>query len=475
MSPYARIGWLILLVAGCLLVCSDVSVGLVRAAETVTNTSLDLFFRTTGLRFVGIVLLGYSLLSLLSFIAVIKRNRFSISIGIVVSTFFFLLLKDAVNIPINDDYTTLLDFINRYVDAPNTGVRFGMLTGFYWESRLVITRCLLLFEYTLLSHVDIKILIVSANLCLVSIALLLLRSIENDEGRLKIGFIVILLLFNPGYYDATFWANDAIHYQFSLLFALITFRFALKDGTGNRIIAATAAVISGLSFGNGLLVFPIVTLLVLLKKNYRYSLLWFVGGLVFIFLYMKDSPSKDMLSFHTPSAYFIYSCLFLGNIFQFNYQYALPFIAGIMMWGAVVWLMYKRSYEQYSLIAGTMLYCVASSLVAAHFRLRFGVEEALSNRYGIFSVLALSCILIGFYNSSCKRSVYYRIVPLALLFYCCTGFFYYPEVPVRKEKLTLFLKDHVNHRPFKSVAPILPQNADSIMTVSESKGLFIPY
>jgi hypothetical protein len=439
---------------------------------TASGLTVDVTFRQPGFYFVGATLLFISLLSIIKEYSGFKQYFYPLGIIAVISGFYLLLFIFSVNIPINDDYYTLLDFANRFFFTSLSTEKWALLTGFYWESRLIVTRLLIITEHAVLGHIDIKLLILFTNLCLLVVLWVLIGTVRPTKNKMKMALVATLFLFNPGYYDAVYWANDAIHYQFSLLFAAVTFLFFLNEHLVIRLLSVLLAALAGLTFGNGLLVFPVVILLLLFNKNYQLALYWLIVAGIFSALYFHNSPHVGLMEWHSFTDYLIYSCLFLGNIFQFHYQPFLPFIVGMMIWAGCFFLMYKRMYKNQLVLTGVLLYCLLSSLIAAQFRLKFGSTEALSNRYGIFSVLACIAILISVFNLYPDRRFVHRVLPMALVFYCATGFFYFPEVPFRKQRLEVFLNDHVRHLPFRPVSPILPSCADSLLTISESRGAF---
>ena len=475
MNSSVRIKSLLLFLAGVVLLFPGVSWGIIHLINNCFNTELDFPFRQTGILF-----LGYCccLVAVYFYFEEIKqRNPFFIAI-IPIVAFYSLLFLNAVNIPINDDYETILGFSCKYADANSWSKKYILLTQFYWESRLITTRLLVLLENFLLGHIDIKWLILSTNLSLLITAKYLIGAVKNKSGREYIILCIVLLLFNLGYYDAVFWANDAIHYQFTVLFLSICFYWLMDMGIRAQIISSVSAMMAVISFGNGLLVFPIAIVLLLLNGKKIMAAIWLVPSTLFYLWYFNDSPHPELIHFHHLRDYFEYSCLFLGNIFQFQYQSVLPFIAGASIWLLFIWLMFKKIYIDQPLITGMLLFCLASSLIAAQFRLNLGVEEALSNRYGIFSVLALVAVVIGCYNMTPAQMIIFspkRMVFAAFVLYAATGFFYFPEVPVRKVKLQRFLSEHVSGHNFQPIAPILPVNADSILCAAEKRGIFTDY
>ena len=124
-----------------------------------------------------------------------------------------------------------------------------------------------------------------------------------------------------------------------------------------------------------------------------------------------------------------------------------------------------------------ILFVLLSSLIAAHFRLGMGLKESISNRYGIFSVIVLSASIIALFdmmNEENQRKFTPVIITLCVSYHLLSGVFFFPEVPVRKQKLDKFISDLKNNKPFQALPPVIPSCADSIVVKSIENGNYSP-
>ena len=134
---------------------------------------------------------------------------------------------------------------------------------------------------------------------------------------------------------------------------------------------------------------------------------------------------------------------------------------------------YKKNYLVYSLI----LFTIFSSLIAAYFRLSMGLIESISNRYGIFSILVICASLVAAAEviSEKKQKLFLgTALFICIAYHLLSGFFFFPEVPVRKQKLESFIFDIKSNAPFKPINPIIPEGADSIVKDAIQRKIYIP-
>jgi hypothetical protein len=98
----------------------------------------------------------------------------------------------------------------------------------------------------------------------------------------------IFLLFNPISRDYIFWALTNQLYSPALLFALVAIILVLKDGMVRFALAVASALIATGSFSSGLLAFPAVGLILLLRKKYSYLILWVLITALTFALYFRN-------------------------------------------------------------------------------------------------------------------------------------------------------------------------------------------
>jgi len=444
----------------------------------VSGIKINEEFRVFGLQHLGIELIVLSGLVFLSTFIHDRNKLFLLALIVIIALFFSFLLKYAVNIPITDDYKTILHFSNHYFFTNDVSEKISLLTAFHGECRLVTTRIIIIILYFITGVVNIKSLIILANCCLPAILFLFYKSISLEKFRMGITLMIAVLFFQFGYYDAIVWATDALHYQFTILFLMLSL-YLLKTNSGtSHVISILAALFAGLTFGNGLLVFPLAILFFVIKKNWKFVFIWTALGVAFILLYFQNfSLIHHDISAHSLIDYLIYSCCFIGGSFQFMYKLHAPFLIGLLIWILFIILTIKKYYKKNYFIYSLILFVILSSLIAAQFRLSMGLAESISNRYGIFSILGICASLIALMEITHekKRKTFLSLsISLCIVYHLVCGIFFFPEVPLRKQKLKAFISDIKSNAPFKLIQPIIPEGSDNIVKEAIKKDIYFP-
>ena len=181
-------------------------------------------------------------------------------------------------------------------------------------------------------------------------------------------------------------------------------------------------VIATFSFSNGLLYWPIALLMLFLlavakrKRNGLKLLLWSLIGLIITWLYLYDFDfTRSSLAAETAytRACFSYVSYVLKSILAARWRYSqceLPFgpllsavvgAAGIATFGLLLW--YLACHYQIAIVSivypsALGCYAIGSALMTAMGRASFGLTQALSSRYIIFSSLLwiANAILLAF-------------------------------------------------------------------------------
>ncbi|MBC7863952.1 MAG: hypothetical protein IAF38_13330, partial [Bacteroidia bacterium] len=405
--------------------------------------SLDPYFWSQGLQLFGAEL---ALLCFLFFISTfIKNKRLSeiiFPVG-VYGLFFSYLFLQACNAPINDDITTVFSFSNAWHDASSFSEKMNVLFSFHGECRLVFTRLFVLFFQFVSGAINIKTMLLFSNLCLILIFLLFKKNALKIPEKKFLLIFSGLLLFQFSFYDSIVWFTDALHYQYVVLFFLLFLTFLTGKKKYSTPLSVLFAVMACLTFGNGFLCFPIAILYCVVNKNFRHLFYWSIALICTAGFYFHNFPLQDS-TFAWTNCWKIpvYSCCFVGGSFQFFQNLWLPFLAGLSVWILLFILIKKKYYQSNFFIFAVLLFVCFSSLIAGIFRINSGISEAISNRYGFFSILAFIASVIALTEISLpekKNKILKIAATAAVLFYLMSAVFFYPEIPVRKKKLEKFI------------------------------------
>ncbi|MBU1719055.1 MAG: hypothetical protein KKA07_08270 [Bacteroidetes bacterium] len=481
LRPYMKrrqIHAIIIILIGAVLSISFFDRIIIQAIISGTGLSLNEEFRMFGLQHLGIELIVLGSIIFLSALMHNKNKLFLISVIAVILLFFTFLYIYAVNIPINDDFEVILNFSNRYFFSENASEKSSLLSSYYCETRFITLRFATIFLHFITGAVNFKSLIIIANCCLLVVLFLYCKSMSMKKCRMEITLIIALLFFHFGYYDAVIWATNAFVYQFTTACVMLSLFLINKSSVSSQIIAVISAILAALTFGNGLVVFPIVIFFFVLEKKWKFVFLWTALAVLFFLIYFQGFSSMNRVtSIHSLFDYIIYSCCFLGSAFQFMYKLHLPFIAGGLIWALFIVLTIKKYYRKNFFIYGLIIFAIVSSLIAAHFRISKGLDESISNRYGFFSILVICSSIIALsdiINERRQNSFLRMALGVCIAFHLLCGVFFFPEVPVRKQKLEAFIDDINNNAPVDLIRPIIPAGSDSIVKEAIRKEIYFP-
>ena len=204
----------------------------------------------------------------------------------------------AVNIPKWDDHA-LRAFLYYAGQEPTFWGKLQWLFKQHNEHRIVYDRLITALDYGLFGKLNYRHLMVVGNLSLVGLLAVFMGVLRRKDGlvwhRLPVLYAVpvALLLVNLSQWENMFWGMASLQ-NFSVVLWVLA-AFYLLTYTNRRGLALLMAVLATLTSGNGLLVWPLGFLLLLLDptvrsvtpkpKKLRPLLGWSVAALVVIGLY----------------------------------------------------------------------------------------------------------------------------------------------------------------------------------------------
>ena len=342
-----------------------------------------------------------------------------------VVVFWVVWAKYAVNIPKWDDHVLKL-FLFNVEREPSI---FGKINQFFIqhnEHRIVYDRLITWLDYTLFGKLNYVHLMAVGNLSLfgllVIFGLVLGRSAVQSsrypsqrspvnwaDGLLYLPPVAFLLL-NLSQWENMFWGMAALQ-NFTVLFWVVWVVYLLSF-TRHFGAALFLAIVATLTSGNGILVWPVGLLLLILQAVSRTSitfksvLIWVAGATLTIGLYFLNyakPPSnppipgsvlgliKGWLAFNGSAAEafsirpVVVSCVLLGGL-------SVALILGICLRILLKQLSrFPLSSLDYFFL-GIAAFLIGTSLVVAWTRTGYGLPTLLTSRYKPYSLLMLALL-----------------------------------------------------------------------------------
>ena len=232
---------------------------------------------------------------------------------------YWILYRQAVFVPFEDDYAVVLAFADNYDRLPTVRAKvLDIAAEQVNEYKLVFAHSIVAAEIELARHLNFAVLTTLGNLFLLPIGYFLwltYQENENDLNRRLLEFLPIsFLFFSLTYWPNLNWATTALQNIPVVFFSLaaIYFLFPRKmlELTGSRLLlACLAAAMAAFASANGFLLGPVGLLILLPRRDYARSLAWcasFVLPLAaYLYHYSRVPRPADIGSYVTRPLFFL--------------------------------------------------------------------------------------------------------------------------------------------------------------------------
>src|SRR3989304_3151464 len=343
-----------------------------------------------------------------------------ISAGILIppAFFYYMVVKFSPNIPYNDDYDVILGFLLQYLDAGGISERLSFIFAQHNEHRVAFVKALVLIQYYSSGLIDLRVVVFLGNLGLVGLLYVFYRLYGRDENRLLYLVPTTLLLFQFQYAETTLWPMAAVSNFYVLLFAFGALLLLRGQGLGGVFAAFLLAALASVTQGSGILAFIAGAFLLALKKDYRGLAVWSILSAaafsLYFGLYVKPPhhPSVTRALFEEPGNTLHYFITFIGSSFPLSGPGHL--LAGIFFISLFLFLTWRGYFRRNAAVYCCHVFVFMIAAVTALTRSGFGIEQALSSRYKIISVLFPILSLMAMFELVEGKKIERFLFPLVL-------------------------------------------------------------
>ncbi|MFM9028477.1 MAG: hypothetical protein ACKOQ6_10845 [Bacteroidota bacterium] len=287
-----------------------------------------------------------------------------------------------------------------------------------------------------------------------------------------------MLLFNFQHFHTILCAFSGTTYYLAAIFALVAFKYMKSNHRSGFLLVLCASTLAVWTFGNGWLVFPILSVHYVLDKKWKNLFLILAVTTANAVVYFIGYHPDRLNSIDSFSIIGIleYTAIFLGNSFQFLYHPLIPYSAAAFI--SIVFLIssfkifIKR--ESPDTVFYMLAFLIGSAIMAAVFRHQSGVEQAYSVRYGFFSLMAFWCavlLLVRHYRLDLTKYGKKVMIGGAALLTLLKAILFYPEMAVAQEEYREMMKDWKRTgKEIEKHTPFYPRGIVRIMDQSEING-----
>jgi hypothetical protein len=369
--------------------------------------------------------------------------------------FYAVLFRELVNIPYYDDYGTMLGFMNQLVVLDGFSAKsLYFLAAQHNEYKLFFVHGIAWLQCALFGQLNFRALALFGDVFVLLLAILLwkmfLPNCKDLSARLAFFIPVSWLFFQLQYWETSNWAIASLQ-NTPILFFSIGAIYLLVKGTLPAFWAAVLSFILAVATsGNGFLLIPVGLLILALDRRLLRIVIWLLASAACIAAYAyrynlnssQTVPDHSVLStFHPWSP--VYVVAFIGS------AAGLPFKLGSILLGVILCIFFivmaRRGYVRRNpLVSYCVLFLLLTAIGVAGLRSDFGLAQALSSRYTIYSVLFLIFAWFAIVEEFLQRrrvpflsnNVFLAAVAISILFSLCVDGLGYLEIAGRARGLT---------------------------------------
>jgi hypothetical protein len=305
---------------------------------------------------------------------------------------FGVLYRQALPVPYQDDYVTILTFATRYSQLPGFQAKaLEIGTAQSNEYKLGFEHALVAAEMELTGHLNFAFLTWLGNLFLLPLGYLLWRTYREREASLLAFVPISLIFFSLNDWDSLNWTTTGLSNIPVIVFTLLAIYLLLPSNrsapTRTRLLfACLAAALAAFSLASGFLLGPVGLLILLPRRVYARALLWCASFVVplaaYLYHYTPLVHPADAASWVTRPLFLL---AFLGcGAIPFRWPAAL---LGVLVL-RVLWIAVRARFDQTNPVAFYFtIWVVATAVLVAW--VRGAVSFAIGSRYSFYSALAL--------------------------------------------------------------------------------------
>ncbi|MFK7899706.1 MAG: hypothetical protein AB8B61_02995 [Cyclobacteriaceae bacterium] len=329
--------------------------------------------------------------------------------------YFFTVFKYTVNIPVADDYFSLMVFLNKYKLADSFSAKFNLFFEPLNMHKIVSSKLIAAIVLWIQGHGDLRIMVIIGNFFLLPCAYFFYYIVKK-ENNMSMVYVVFFsfLLFNFHYYSFIFLPTVPIQFGSSTAFMLGTIFFLVKENYRNLFIAVVLLIISLMSNSNALVLILIGILhFSVSKKDAKKALIWITGSILAVVLYkfhnngIKQGDGQILAVFNNPFIYLRWYFTVIGSCFAIRLpvDVLVSQIFGVFFTiiHSYFILRFKHFLKNKPLIFYTFLFFLVSCVMIAVVRGGDVYLAAINYRYRFMSTLLLMCTILLAYSTVVKK------------------------------------------------------------------------
>jgi hypothetical protein len=329
------------------------------------------------------------------------RWRFVIAICLIAApalAFYIILYRTAANLPLLDDYQSILDFANSIAKTHDPLSRLKIVLIFQHNGYKQITNNVLVWAcYRFTGQVRMLPLVaigdLLALLIFLPVALMAKLPATDRASRLLLLVPIACLIFQLQYASALNFASCSIQNMGVIAFSLLSIYFLSKDTRNFFVISYIFATLAIFSSPNGFFVAPVGAFMLAGRRQWKQLVLWTAIFCVLLALYLFRYGGVPITAVDKTATHRInipYALTFLGASAARYVSIAPALTFGILLCGLVIVAALKRYDLQNPAVFYSIVWILINAVAVSALRSGQGVTQSLASRYRIYSNLMLA-------------------------------------------------------------------------------------
>ena len=347
--------------------------------------------------------------------------------------YFYFLSEYSLNIPKWDDHA-LKAFILEFENANGFLAKFQTFFKQHNEHRIAFDRLITLIVFKIHGTIDYRWLMWVGNFTLIGTLIIFYKIFQKQKVTLWFFVPVPFILFQLQLWENTFWGMAAVQNFGIILFIYGLIYLISSEKKTHFYLALLFAFFATYTSGNGITVFPICIVLLLLQRRFKETFIFGIISILLIFVYFyhyQMPPSNPpMIGIRLGKIIFGF-CSFLGSAFDLipnsSGRIKLTIVAGgvLFLISAIItiYLIFSskllkknRFLNQTELfVLGSLMFLIGTAILVTFTRISFGDIGLLTSRYKIYAILLLITLYIFIISKIELINLKWLAFPLILL------------------------------------------------------------
>ena len=342
--------------------------------------------------------------------------------AICATVYFYIVYRFSINIPMDDDFPALQNFLVRFVQAEDTGAKISLMFESGNMHRLLWMRLMVLLVYALCGTLNYSIYAFVTSLFLVGTGVLLCWVIRKSSMKGVLMLIAFLLLFNGQNLGNSLFVMSGIANIGSVFITLLSVYLLLLNRRWTFICGVLLSLITIYSNGNGMLIIPPILICFWIQKRVKelitFGCIAIPASILYFYGLESSRMSHDIWSNIPVMLMNVF--VFVGNNLWIPSLKYISIAVGVACVAVYLWGIFNKTYKENLFIYAclTFLYLTAVAVSVGNAPV-LGGEATTPWRYRIYGSLFLiltAFLLINHARSFRVKKIIFMFPVLALLF-----------------------------------------------------------